>query len=387
MNNTLIQPHGGELQNRYVNEQEKTHLEEKAKTLYKLIISNRYVSDCEMIANGGFSPLKGFMNKGEVESVITNTQLPNNLLWSIPIILPISQEDTKHISTFDEIALYDKNQRLIALMVVEDIFEFNKEEYIKNIYGTQDLNHPGVQVIENDGNMCIGGEIRLINEPTREHIDTNYYLTPQQTRRQFEEKGWSRIVAFQTRNPIHRAHEYLIKCAQEHVDGALIHPLVGETKEGDIPAGVRMQCYENLLENYFNKNTTILSVLPAAMRYAGPKEAIHHMIIRKNYGCSHMIVGRDHAGVSDYYATYEAQELVDQYREELGIEALTFEHAFYCSVCENVATPKTCPHSIEHHVHLSGTKVREMLKAGKTPPKEFSRREVAQLLVKWGREK
>ena len=380
----MINPHGGKLVNKIATEEEKEQLLEKIKSLTKIVIPDRYVSDCEMIANGGFSPLEGFMCKEDAENVINNLHLKNGLIWSIPIVLPIPQEIFDSLKIGDEVALFDKNDRPIALMVIEDKFNLDLENYCKNVFKTTDIEHPGVKVVKNAGNNFIGGEIvRLINRPLREGIDERYYLDPSEVREIIKNKGWKRVVAFQTRNPIHRAHEYIIKVALEPMDGVMIHPLVGETKPDDIPADVRMQCYETLINNYFNKEKVNLSVLPASMHYAGPREAIHHMLMRKNYGATHMIIGRDHAGVGDYYGTYEAQESVDKYSDELGIQPLKFEHSFYCKKCENMASAKTCPHPKENHVHLSGTKVRAMLREGKRPPKEFSRPEVADILIKW----
>ncbi len=380
----MINPHGGKLVNKIATEEEKEQLLEKIKSLTKIVIPDRYVSDCEMIANGGFSPLEGFMCKEDAENVINNLHLKNGLIWSIPIVLPIPEEIFNSLKIGDEVALFDKNDRPIALMVIEDKFNLDLENYCQNVFKTTDIEHPGVKVVKSAGNNFIGGEIvRLINRPVREGINERYYLDPVEVREIIKNKGWKRVVAFQTRNPIHRAHEYIIKVALEPMDGVMIHPLVGETKPDDIPANVRMQCYETLINNYFNKEKVNLSVLPASMHYAGPREAIHHMLMRKNYGATHMIIGRDHAGVGDYYGTYEAQEFVDKYANELGIQPLKFEHSFYCKKCENMASAKTCPHPKEDHVHLSGTKVRAMLREGKRPPKEFSRPEVADILIKW----
>ena len=380
----MIKPHGGKLINKLPTEEERKELLEKVKHLPKVVAGNRYIGHCEMIAIGGYSPLEGFMTKDEAESVIKNLRLPNGTLWSIPVVFPISDEIFESVKVGDEVGIYDKKNRPIAIMVIEDKYTLNLDIYCENVYKTNDENHPGVAFVKSAGNKFLGGSlIRLLNRPLREGINESYYQDPANTRKVIEEKGWKTVVAFQTRNPIHRAHEYIIKCALETMDGALIHPLVGETKKDDIPAHIRMQCYETLIDNYFNKNRIHLSVLPAPMHYAGPREAIHHMIIRKNYGCTHMIIGRDHAGVGDYYGTYEAQEFVDQFIDELEIKPLKFEHAFYCSKCENMATSKTCPHPKENHIHLSGTKVRAMLREGKRPPKEFSRPEVADILIKW----
>jgi len=380
----VIKPHGGKLVNRLATSEEREELIKKMETLPKIFAGDRYVGHCEMIAIGGYSPLKGFMTKEEAEAVIKDVHLPSGLLWSIPIVLPVKEELWKSLKIGDEVAIYDKHNRPIAVIVVEDKYTLDLDFYCENVFKTTDENHPGVAFVKSAGNHFIGGELlRLVNRPIRDGIDESYYQDPVQVRKVIEEKGWKRIVAFQTRNPIHRAHEYIIKCALETMDGALIHPLVGETKKDDIPAPVRMKCYEALINNYFNKNRVHLSVLPAPMHYAGPREAVHHMLMRKNYGCTHMIIGRDHAGVGDYYGTYEAQEFVDQFVDELEIQPLKFEHAFYCTICENMATSKTCPHPKDAHIHLSGTKVRAMLREGKKPPKEFSRPEVANILIAW----
>jgi sulfate adenylyltransferase len=379
----MITPHGGTLINRITQGEENEELIKQAQKFFKINIQDRFVSDCEMIAIGGFSPLTGFMDKNTAVSVIEKMELPGGIIWSIPILLPISKSDHSKIKKGDKVILQDKDDRFIAIIEVSEKFTLDLENYCQKVFKTTEIAHPGVKAVKEAGNNFIAGDIKLINRPVREKIDKDYFKDPLQTRGEFEEKGWNSIVAFQTRNPIHRAHEYLIKCALENTDGALIHPLVGETKPDDIPAEVRMQCYETIIENYFNQEKTMLTVLPTAMRYAGPKEAIHHMIMRKNYGCTHMIIGRDHAGVGDYYSTYEAQELVDKVSEQLEIIPLKFEHSFYCNKCENMATTKTCPHPASDHVFLSGTKVRNMLREGEKPPKEFSRPEVAEVLLKW----
>jgi len=379
----MIKPHGGRLINKVASGKRRKELEERANSICVLEIEDRYVSDCEMIAIGGFSPLSGFMNKKTAESVLNKMQLPNGLIWAIPIVLPIKKADNNNIRVGEDVALYDNKHNLIALMAVTETFTLDKDNFCKKIFKTAETAHPGVKALKESGNIFLAGDIELVNRPVREKIDKKYFLDPAQTREEFEKRGWKTVVAFQTRNPIHRAHEYLIKCAMESLDGALIHPIVGETKPDDIPADIRMRCYEVLIEEYFNKDRTMLSVLPMAMRYAGPREAVHHLIVRKNYGCTHIIIGRDHAGVGDYYGTYEAQELVDTVSDRLEIKPVKFEHSFYCTKCENMASSKTCPHSSRDHVHLSGTKVRSMLREGQRPPKEFSRPEVSDILINW----
>ncbi len=350
----MIKPHGGKLVNRLF----ESKMDQNIKSLPRVEVSKRYLSDCEMIAIGAFSPLKGFMGKEDVESVLQNMRLKTGEVWTIPIILPVSEKVFEKYRRGDVIALV--NSKLVANTVfatleISDKYSLDLEQYASSVFQTSDSNHPGVKVLYNDGNKFFAGEIKLFNRLPRD-IEDFYYLDPIETRQNFNDKGWEKVVAFQTRNPIHRAHEYLIKSASEQVDGVLIHPLVGSTKKDDIPAEVRMKCYETVIDNYFNRKHAMISVFPAAMRYAGPKEAVMHMIARKNYGCSNMIIGRDHAGVGSYYEDYEAQDLVTKLRKDLEIEAFKFEHAFYCQSCGNYATEKTCPHDSSDHVHLSGTR-------------------------------
>jgi len=380
----MIKPHGcNDLVNIPIGTQEF-----KGKDLLEIQFPDRYISDCEMLATGAYSPLDGFLSKENALSVINEMKLTNGSLWSIPILLPLEKNFHNEISLGNQILMKDKDGRSIAVLKVEDKFSLDLDPYCQKVFQTTDDNHPGVSVVKNDGNLFVGGKIiQLLNRPTREDIPNQYFIDPSETRKMFEDRGWKTIVAFQTRNPIHRAHEYLIKSAQESVDGVLIHPLVGETKKDDIPANIRMKCYEALIEKYLNTDYCLLSVLPTTMRYAGPREAIHHMILRKNYGCTHMIIGRDHAGVGDYYGTYDAQKLVDEHKETLKIQPMKFEHSFYCRKCENMASQKTCPHPKEDHLFLSGTKVRDMLQKGEKPPKEFTRSEVADILVQWAGKK
>jgi len=311
----MIEPHGGKLVNRIATGKEKEQLLNRVKTLPQIEVPFRYLSDCEMIAIGGYSPLTGFMPKDEVMSVLEKVELTDGTVWAIPVILPLSEKTASDVSVGDDIVLTEKGKP-IALVTVSEKYSLDKEYYCEKVYKTTDANHPGVKWFMESGDVFIAGDITLLNRPRRE-VSEKYYLDPAETRTQFSQKGWKNIVAFQTRNPIHRAHEYLIKCALESMDGVLIHPLVGETKADDIPAAVRMKCYEVLIDGYFNKERVLLSVLPASMRYAGPREAVHHMIMRKNYGCSHMIIGRDHAGVGNYYGTYEAQEVCGPVRGQV----------------------------------------------------------------------
>ncbi len=377
-----ILPHGGKLVNRIIEGKERAEVLKRAKSLKSISVSQRILSDLELIAVGAFSPNEGFMAKEDYQSVVENMRLKNGLPWSIPLTLPVSEDEAITLKEGEDILLMDESQNPIAILHLEEKFSYNKEKEAKEVYGTNDEAHPGVSVLYAQGDVLLGGRISEINKPAYVEFP-KYRLNPIQTRRIFRERRWSRIVAFQTRNPIHRAHEYLQKCALEMADGLLIHPIVGETKSDDIPAFVRMKCYEILIENYYPKDRVLLSVLPAAMRYAGPREAIFHALVRKNFGCSHFIVGRDHAGVGNYYGTYDAHKIFDEFKpEEIGIIPLFFDHAFYCERCSAMVTTKTCPHPTDFHVHLSGTKVRELLKNKQNLPLEFTRPEVGSILMK-----
>jgi len=374
--------YGGTLVDRTADEARTAELRAEATNLPTIQLGASALSDLYLIAVGALSPLDGFMDEAEYRSVINYTQLLSGLPWGVPIVLPCSSDEAAWVDNGGRAALIAPDGELAAVIDVTGRFERDLEAESAGVYGTTETEHPGVAAIHRTGPICLAGEIEYCyGGDVSGHPEEN--LTPAQTRAAFAERGWNTIVAFQTRNPIHRAHEYLLKCALEMVDGLLVHPLVGETKEGDIPADVRMECYNVLLNKYFVMDRVLLSVLPAAMRYAGPREAIHHSIMRRNYGCTHFIVGRDHAGVGSYYGTYDAQEIFDTIDgAALGIVPLKFEHSFFCKLTGQMASDKTSPSGKEDRVFLSGTKVREMLPRGERPPEEFTRPEVADVLMK-----
>ena len=381
-NPDAIAPHGGQLVNRIATPEQRAEFLSKADFLPRVQLDDRAVSDLEMIAIGAFSPLTGFMNQEDYDRTVTEMRLANGLVWSIPITLSVSEEVASRLKEGDLLRLDNPAGRFIGVLQLTQKYHYDKTREAIKVYRTDDANHPGVQVLYNQGLIHLAGDIWLLQREPHPQFPS-YQIDPAASRQMFRENGWKTIVGFQTRNPIHRAHEYIQKCALETVDALFLHPLVGATKDDDIAADVRMRCYEILLEHYYPDDRVVLAINPAAMRYAGPREAIFHALVRKNYGCTHFIVGRDHAGVGDYYGTYDAQYIFDEFEpSELGIVPMKFEHAFYCTRTKQMATSKTSPSRPEERIHLSGTKVREMLRRGELPPPEFSRPEVAAELAR-----
>ncbi len=369
MSDHLIRPHGGELIDRTGSRPDGVE------SLEVVTLTSRELSDLDMLASGALSPLTGFMRRDDYTGVVDDMRLASGLRWSLPVCLAVREAPKG-----DRVALADESGRLVGVLDVEEVYDYDREREAAQCYRTTDGEHPGVARLYTQADRYLAGPVTVFER--QEPDFPELHRDPRDTRALFAARGWRRVVGFQTRNPIHRAHEYLTKCALETVDGLLIHPLVGETKSDDVPAPVRVKAYEVLVDGYYPQDRVLVSAFPAAMRYAGPREAVWHAICRKNYGCSHFIVGRDHAGVGSYYGTYDAQLIFDEFEpHELDIEPMFFEHSFWCKTCGQMASAKTCPHSGDDHVFLSGTKVREMLSNGELPPEEFTRPAVAEILI------
>jgi sulfate adenylyltransferase len=340
------------------------------------------LADLEMLATGAFSPLTGYMTEADYLRSRDEMRLASGAPWPIPITLGIEEATARELTRGQDIALTSEDGNRLGLLKLAEIYRVDRRREAEAVFGTCDEAHPGVRNVVAMGSWCLAGRVTLLEDiPGRTFLQ--YPREPRQTRAKFRANGWKKIVAFQTRNPTHRAHEYIQKAALEICDGLLLHPLVGETKGDDVPAAVRMETYELLLKLYYPPGRAMLAVMPAHMRYGGPREAILHAIVRRNYGCTHFIVGRDHAGVGNYYGSYDAQKIFERFDPaEIGITPLTFENTFYCRKCASMASYKTCPHTDGDRLLLSGTKVREMLQRGELPPPEFTRPELAAILVR-----
>ena len=380
-------PHGGKLINRVLEDQARQQWQARAEKLPHLQLNPRQISDVELIAIGAFSPLEGFMGRRDYKSVLDQQRLASGLPWTIPITLAVSEQEVRRLSGAEQVALADTRDQVRAVLHLEEVFSYDREREAQTVLLTTSDQHPGVRYLDSVGDHCLAGPISLLERSDRGPF-AKYTMDPHDTRFLFDQRHWHTIVAFQTRNPIHRAHEYILRCALETVEGLLLHPLVGATQEEDVPAEVRVECYVALLRDALPARHCILSLYPAAMRYAGPREAIFHALVRKNYGCTHFIVGRDHAGVGNFYGPYDAQKKFSEFEPgELDITPLFFGATFYCRKCGQIASEKTCPHDPKERLILSGTRVREMLRDGQQLPAEFTRPEVAEILREAYRQK
>jgi len=374
----LSKPHGNKLVRRVLLGDKKKEIVENPGEYTKIILEKELLKDARNIARGIFSPLEGFMSKLEIETVVDEMHLPSGIEWTIPIMLDVSKEQADKIEVGESVLLLDEGENTIAILFIEDKFQFDKKKIAENIYGTLDENHPGVNEMLGKKEYFLGGKIDLIDDSREPFPEFN--LDPRETRVLFREKGWNTVVAFQTRNPIHRAHEYIQRCALEVVDGLFINPLMGRKKKGDFRDDIILESYKKIMSDFYPKDRVVMSILPTRMHYAGPKEAIHHAIMRKNFGCTHIVIGRDHAGVGKYYGTFDAQKMFDNF-PDLGIQPLKFEHSFYCKKCGAIATVKTCGHSSDDRVPPSGTVIRELISKKELPPKEIMREEISKVLI------
>lgn len=379
----LVQPHGSDaLKPLVLSGQELSDSLTKSQFLPKINCSSREVGDIIMLGIGGFTPLDGFMNESDWQSVCDNMTMNNGLFWPIPITLSTNDEEVK---VGDEVALVNaETTEIIATMTISEKYQIDKQHECNTVYKTTELDHPGVVMVMAQGKYNLAGKIKVLSDGGFPAQYGDLYMTPQQTRDYFDKQGWSTIAAFQTRNPMHRSHEYLAKIAVEILDGVMVHSLLGKLKPGDIPAKVRSDAISTLLDNYFVDNSVLQSGYPLDMRYAGPREALLHALFRQNYGCSHLIVGRDHAGVGDYYGAFDAHDIFDEIdADALLTKPLKIDWTFWCYKCESMASMKTCPHNAEDRLLLSGTKLRHMLSENLEVPKEFSRPEVLTVLRRY----
>jgi sulfate adenylyltransferase len=378
----VIEPHGGRLVDCIVTGNEKEELASNVGEMPAVNLDFDQLTAVDNIGTGLFSPIDGFMSKEDYTSVVEDMRLADGTAWSIPVVLGVSKDEADKLEEGQDVALYfEEDDDLYAVLHLAEKYTYDQTKEAELVYTTTEEEHPGVANVYERGEILLGGKISILQRLKYDQFN-DYRKTPAETREMIADKDWDTVVAFQTRNPIHRAHEYLQKSSLEIVDGLFLSPLVGRTKSSDIPADIRIESYETVLDEFYPEDRTMMTVFPAAMHYAGPREAIFHALCRKNYGCTHFIVGRDHAGVGDYYGTYDAQEIFAQFDdEEIGITPLKFEYAFYCEKCGGMASNKTCPHPAEDHLFLSGTKVRELLRNGEKPPVEMTRPEVAQVLI------
>jgi sulfate adenylyltransferase len=376
----LVSPHGGALVDRIATDSEAARLRGRISDLVAITMDGRELADLELIATGAASPLTGFLGSADYRSVLERLRLADGAVWPLPLTLAVDEETKARLAPGREAALFDGDGRLWGAIRVAEIFERDPLDESRHVYKTEDPSHPGVAYLLSRPRWLVSGEVLAL--PLPENLPfAEWRLTPRQLREEIRSRGWKRVAGFQTRNPIHRAHEHLTKLALEFTDGLVIHPLVGETKSDDVPASVRFQAYEALVDKYYPSGRTLLAAFPAAMRYAGPREALFHAIVRKNYGITSLIVGRDHAGVGKFYGPYEAQQIFDRFTpEELGVTPLKFEPTFFCRSCDALASPRTCPHDAGARLELSGSKVREMLRSGRHLPAQFTRPEIAEIL-------
>lgn len=375
-----IEPHGGALVDREVSSEVKNRIEDSG-DYQAITLDTRRLCDLNLLGNGGYSPLKGFLGEKDYQTVLSDMRLSDGTVWPLPVVLPVSEEEWNEVTPTEDLLLENSDGERVGILENPEPFTRDLEKEAQAVYGTDDPDHDGVSRLLGESSYLLGGEVKVFPDLELPIPGASRAQSPRELRNTFGELGWKQIVGFQTRNPIHRAHEYLMKCALEISDGLLVHPLVGPTRSEDVPAEVRLECYKAILNHHFPDDRTVLSTYPAPMWYGGPKEALLHAIVRQNHGCTHFIVGRDHAGVGDYYGTYEAQEMFHQFtNEDVGVTILPFDFAFYCEVCETFASEKTCPHDNSNHLYLSGTKVREKLRNGESLPRTFTRKKVEDIL-------